>query len=462
MSRSDVGSEFIVEHRGATLRSRAVTNTVRWLVLPMVASLALAACSSESPDAGPGRVTDPSKEPTDDPSDDDDDDESATPTGGFDAGKPIAKDAGGSPVKKDAGGGASGEAGAVPGKDSGSTDSGSAVEADAAALPNEAGVVQTADASTDAGTAPGGGGPATDLGKCEALATKPCSTFVTKAGTEIPLGPYGAAMDTNVGKGFENTVNRSDTTAGCTAFASLFGQDEASTAELVELNGADLKLYTVYRPARWVEGEKYPIVSWGNGTCAKPEGYGALLRYVASQGFVVFAPNSRYVGSGNEQKRAIDFALAANSDATSPYYQKLDPTKVAAMGHSQGSQGTAAAASDARIKTVILFNGGTSASKPFFGVSGDRDIGSPTASTYRTAVNRATKGAFIFFHKIPGTGNADGHLTLMTQPERVIEPTARWLKLLLNDDADSKEWFVGTSCKLCGSAADYEFGQKGL
>lgn len=461
MSRTDVGSVLAANIRGATLGSRAVTNTVRWLVLPLVASLALAACTSESPEEGPGRSTDPSKEPTDD-TPDDDDDGSSTPTGGFDAGKPTVKDAGGSTVKKDGGGATSGDAGTNPSKDSGATDSGSAVEVDATVLPNEAGVVLTADAGTDAGSAPDSGAPVTDFGKCEALATKPCSTFVTKAGTEIPLGPYGAAMDTNVGKGFENRINSSDTKAGCTAFASLFGQDEASTAELVELNGADLALYTVYRPARWVEGETYPIVSWGNGTCAKPEGYGALLRYVASQGFVVVAPNSRYVGSGNEQKRAIDFALAANGDAQSPYYQKLDPTKVAAMGHSQGSQGTAAAASDARIKTVILFNGGTSASKPFFGVSGDRDIGNPTASTYRTAVNRATKGAFIFFHKIPGTGNADGHLTLMTQPERVIEPTARWLKLLLNGDAESKDWFVGTSCKLCGSAADYEFGQKGL
>jgi hypothetical protein len=50
----------------------------------------------------------------------------------------------------------------------------------------------------------------------------------------------------------------------------------------------------------------------------------------------------------------------------------------------------------------------------------------------------------------------------MTQPERVIEPTARWLKLLLQDDAESKEWFVGSTCKLCGHDADYEFGQKGL
>jgi large subunit ribosomal protein L29 len=116
----------------------------------------------------------------------------------------------------------------------------------------------------------------------------------------------------------------------------------------------------------------------------------------------------------------------------------------------------------ARIKTVILFNGGTTAKKPFFGFSGERDIGNPTAASYRSGVNAAAKAAFIFFHMVPGTGNSDGHLTLMLQPERVVEPTAHWLKMMLNDDADSKLWFVGDSCKLCGHAAEYDFGQKGL
>jgi pimeloyl-ACP methyl ester carboxylesterase len=242
----------------------------------------------------------------------------------------------------------------------------------------------------------------------------------------------------------------------------LFAQDPEASAELNDLKGLDLKLYTVYRPASWGEGERYPLVTWGNGTCAQPEGYAALLRYVASQGFVVVAPNSRYVGSGDAQKRGIDFMLKANADSASPYFGKIDETKVAAMGHSQGSMGTVAAAGDARIKTVILFNGGTTAKKPFFGFSGERDIGNPTAASYRSGVNAAAKAAFIFFHMVPGTGNSDGHLTLMLQPERVVEPTAHWLKMMLNDDADSKLWFVGDSCKLCGHATEYDFGQKGL
>jgi hypothetical protein len=355
-------------------------------------------------------------------------------------------------------------------RDGSSSDaSGSDAAVDATVAGPDAAVAKSLDSSSssDAGAAPNdaavvdaGAPPITD--RCKKGETTPCGVFVTQRGTEIPLGPYGVVLDRNVGQGFKNTINASDNNTSCALFASLFGQDEESTDDLLELDGLDLSLYSVFRPARWVEGETYPIVSWGNGTCAQPEGYGALLRYVASQGFFVVAANSRYVGSGNEQKRAIDFALAANADAKSPYYGRLDPNRIAAMGHSQGSQGTARAASDARIKTVILFNGGTNASKPFFGVSGDRDVGNPTPTSYETAVNRAAKAAYIFFHMVPGTGNSDGHLTLMTQPLRVTEPTVAWLKLLLNGDPASKDWFVGASCKLCNRDAEFEFGQKGL
>ncbi|MET0340268.1 MAG: hypothetical protein ABW252_04670 [Polyangiales bacterium] len=299
-------------------------------------------------------------------------------------------------------------------------------------------------------------------GACKWGSTGPCSSYVTSAGATIELGKYGAVMDKNVGTGFANTVSPLDTEASCRSFSALFGGSSGDSEQLNTLGDLKLNLYTVYRPANWVEGEKYPVVTWGNGTCAQPEGYGALLRYVASQGFVVVAANSRYVGTGEAQRKGIDFLTRANGDASSPYYGRLDLTRVGAMGHSQGSAGTIAASSDARIKTVVLFNGGTSARKPFLAISGDRDIGNPTATTYRNAVNNAPKAAFLFYHKVPQRGSGDGHLTLMTQPERVAPATAEWLKLVLNDDASAKAWFVGASCELCGKSDDFEYGQRGL
>ena len=162
----------------------------------------------------------------------------------------------------------------------------------------------------------------------------------------------------------------------CQSFVSSFGEDPQLGMKLLQTtqNGVtiDFSLYTAYRPVVWPDG-KVPVITWGNGTCAQPEGYGALLRYVASFGYFVVAANSRWTTSGTPAPmiNAINYAAAANMDSTSPYYQKLDMTKVGAMGHSQGGSATASAASDSRVKDVIIFNFGDSGvAKPYLAISG--------------------------------------------------------------------------------------------
>jgi hypothetical protein len=313
--------------------------------------------------------------------------------------------------------------------------------------------------------------------KAEDGTTDPCGTYTTAAGTntqgmKIQLGPLGGQMDPNVGKGFENTISKADmdrTPASCQSFVDLFMQDPKQSNLLLDVKDLDFALFSVYHPANWQAGKKYPIITWGNGTCAMPEGYGALLRYIASYGYVIFAANSRQVSdlsiNPKPMVRALDFAFSANEDETSPYYHKLDTTQVAALGHSQGGAATIAAADDKRVTAAIIYNGGKSASKPFLTISGDRDIpgiGSGSAADLKPGVDAAPKAAFIFYHMVPMTGQYDGHLTLMLQPERVGEPSIKFLDLLLKQDGTAKAWFVGASCKLCNMAANLEFGEHGL
>ena len=301
------------------------------------------------------------------------------------------------------------------------------------------------------------------LPMCSGGERTPCGSFMTTMGKLIQFGPYGATMDANVGKGFEVPVAAGDADGGaiCAGFAGGFGEDPAATARLLDTKDLDFALYTIYRPANMKEGEKYPVITWGNGTCAMPEGYGALLRYTASYGFIVVAANSRWVGQNSPMTKALDFIEAANKDPMSPIFGRADLEKIGAMGHSQGGGATITASRDARIKNVIIWNGGTGGSKPYLAVSGDRDIAG-TVSAMKNAVQGATKAAYLWYHMIPGTGAASGHLTLMTQPERVVEPTVAWFKMMFDGDAASKEYFVGASCKLCGRDAEFEFGQKGL
>jgi Chlorophyllase enzyme len=294
---------------------------------------------------------------------------------------------------------------------------------------------------------------------CSSVETVKVLDLVTAV--EIPLGPYGAIMDQNVGQGFE--VPTASGEANCDAVAASFGEPEETTANIADLRDVDLELYTVYRPACMREGETYPVITWGNGTCGQTEGYGSLLRYVASYGYVVFASNSRYTGNNGAMTKALDFAEAANADEASIYFRRLDLEKIGAMGHSQGGGATITAASDPRIDSLIIWNGGSDASKPFLAVSGDYDIGSPTAESLARAVEGSSQpSAWLFYHKVPMTGSVSGHLTLMIQPERVVEPTVAWWDYMLKGDMKARDFFVGDSCGLCNKAEDFEYGPNGL
>jgi hypothetical protein len=304
--------------------------------------------------------------------------------------------------------------------------------------------------------------------------TQACSDITGPLGATVQLGQYGASMDVNVGAGFEN-VDPLDM-AQCPAFVDLFKEDADMSAQLLDVGTQpctatepntgsclNFQLYTVYRPAIWPEG-KIPVLSWGNGTCAQPEGYGTLLRHIASNGFFVVAANSRQVGDGSELVHGIDFAAAANEDPSSPYYGHLDLSKVGVMGHSQGSAGASLAGADPRVSSVILYNAGESTGKPYLAISGDLDIGGYTAQSMATAVAAQPKAAFLYYHNPAGNpaDNLRGHLVLMLTPERVVDASTGFWQMMLNGDAAARDLFVGSSCGLCNHEADYAFGQNGL
>jgi hypothetical protein len=292
-------------------------------------------------------------------------------------------------------------------------------------------------------------------------------------GNVTALAAVGAIMEPNVGKGFENQVQSGDAPGNestCQSFADLFMEDPKLTAQLLNTsqNGVDLdfSLYTVYRPAKWPAGKTLPVLTWGNGTCAQPEGYGALLRYVASNGYFIVAANSRWVGMGTPQPmlHALDFAAAANADPSSPYYKMLDMTKVGAFGHSQGGSAAQMAANDPRVKDAIIFNAVDSdVPKPYLTISADMDITGFSPASMASAVNASpVPAAWLYYHNPAGMGPIRGHLVLMLTPQRVTAPTVAWWQMAFDEDTTSQAMFVGASCELCSSMSDYEFGEQGL
>lgn len=284
-----------------------------------------------------------------------------------------------------------------------------------------------------------------------------------------PVGPRDfeaegvpVTMDKNVGKGFGVTVASSDRGDGsdCAAFVASFGQDPEENAEYIKIPpDLDMSLFSIYRPEVLEEGKKYPVATWGNGTCSLPEGQGTFLRRVASHGIIVIAAHSRQVGSTQPMGKGVDFLIAANDDPESPYYQKIDVDNIGAFGHSQGSVETARyAGTDRRVKTVVLLNLGTSSTKPYLAISGDRDIAGGIAG-YKSAFSRtsATPAGYLWFHDVPGNGLADGHLTLIIEPARVAPFVAAWFRYTLAGDEEAKAFLDAGQCASCG---EFEYESK--
>jgi pimeloyl-ACP methyl ester carboxylesterase len=207
-------------------------------------------------------------------------------------------------------------------------------------------------------------------------------------------------------------------------------------------------------------GLKHPIVVWDNG--AGQTGlsiYGALLNHLASHGFAVYAAFSATDG-GKELTDGLDWMTAQATNAMSPFYQKLDVTKTAAMGHSQGSIATFAIAADPRLTTTIHLSGGTNpniaqghATLPNLhnaaaflcgeepGPGQDGLTSGDTASPW-CAYDFENAMVPVFLAQIKGASH-------ITAPGMTLGACAAWLRWRLMADSTMKTNFVGADCTLC-------------
>ena len=73
---------------------------------------------------------------------------------------------------------------------------------------------------------------------------------------------------------------------------------------------------------------------------------------ITSHGFVIVAPTPAFL-SASDMTGALDWILAENRRAGSPYFAALDPDRVAMGGHSQGSTSTFdAEENETRLRTT--------------------------------------------------------------------------------------------------------------
>jgi dienelactone hydrolase len=252
---------------------------------------------------------------------------------------------------------------------------------------------------------------------------------------------------------------------------------------------------TIYRPAdlSTVGDARLPIVVWGNGACVNVGSfYAPFLTEISSYGYLVVAlgpitklkaqpfptapppnqpvrpptsvPNFPPPATHPAQLiAAMNWAIAENRRPGSKYYQHLDSSKIAVMGHSCGGVQALDVAPDHRITTAVIWSsglfpkptnmaGGKTMSKsdlqllhsPIAYISGDsEDI---------AFVN--SNDDFSRITSIPafrGYERGVGHGGTYRQPNggEFAGVAIAWLNWQLKGDQHSALMFRGANCGLC-------------
>jgi len=321
----------------------------------------------------------------------------------------------------------------------------------------------TAGPSAGTGASSNGGASGTS-GNSSASGGAP-STGAGNGGASAGVGGSAAGAGSVVDAGAE------DAAVGATraSFPSVsdLGGDGPYQAMTVQSSGPNNN-YTIYRPAELAPGgAKNPIVGWMSGGGSTPSQY-SLLPHLATHGFVVVASNTSpglgdEVALGKEILAGIDWILMENTKSDSPFFGKLDETKIASMGYSMGGLATTTIAADPRLTTTVHISGGNMqtdrvkmlhAPAAFIcGASGVDIAGANCATDFDAASSPVFYGVF----------NGGDHLGVRTPPysDRIQLVVTGWLRWQLMQDASLKAMFVGDMCTVCKDP-NWTVKQKGL
>jgi hypothetical protein len=216
---------------------------------------------------------------------------------------------------------------------------------------------------------------------------------------------------------------------------------------------------TIYRPAQLgtLGCTTHPVVLWGNGTGAGPANYDGLLRLWASHGFIVAAANTRNAYSGNEMRAGLDYLVAQNQAAGSPFAGLVDTAHVAAAGHSQGGGGAINAGGDPRVGVTLPIQPSPYAKVenlhgPMFLLAGSNDVVVSPQFVAKPVYEKATQIVALY-------GNLTGanHLTPTGDGGGYRGPTTAWLRYELMGDDQARGFFFGPACGYCTSPIWTEF-----
>lgn len=262
----------------------------------------------------------------------------------------------------------------------------------------------------------------------------------------------------------------------------------------VKLADPDFPGHVLYRPADLAAlgKRKLAVLVWGNGGCSDDGASArAHLEEIASHGYLAIAPGSIKSGPGVSPEdrpahagplppgkvipqvatpltaltRAIDLAFAANARRGSPYYGRIDTSKIAVSGHSCGGLQALQAAGDPRVRAVVIHNSGVFAdgSNPIVGINVDRSLlarlhtpilyllGGPKDVAYAHGMDNFTR---IDSVPVMAANLPVGHGGTFREQNggEMAQVSLAWLNWQLWGDETAARQFTGKECGLCRDA----------
>lgn len=262
---------------------------------------------------------------------------------------------------------------------------------------------------------------------------------------------------------------------------------------------ASLPDHVVYRPARLdsVKAGQLGLYVFGNGACSDDGASSRMhLLEIASHGYVAVALGRIRSGPGvtlpsqpqsprqlDAEGRpvfpppptsytgllaAIDWALAHNADAKSPYFGKFDPKAIAVSGFSCGGIQALRVAPDPRVKTVVVMNSGL-----FIPGTGVKHVemdqpkslldqlhtptlyvlGGPSDIAYANGMDDFARIAHVPVAMANLLGAGHGGTYMQHNGGKAAAAVVAWLDWQLRGDPQAARAFVGPQCGLCTDPA---------
>jgi dienelactone hydrolase len=210
-------------------------------------------------------------------------------------------------------------------------------------------------------------------------------------------------------------------------------------------------------------GVKHPIVVWTNGATGGISFYLPFLEHITSHGLFIVADKMSGATHDPEiamQKAGIDWVVAENERADSPYAGKLDVSKIAIMGHSLGAIASFGNADDPRLATTVHWSGGVTGNPVGVDESWINRIKHPVAFICGGSDSAAGPSCAADFTAAPddvpvyyGTVAGVDHLGVFGQTRggEYGRAGVAWLRLTLAGDTSFQSWFTGDGCQFCQS-----------